>query len=384
MRSPILSTDRILLRELTHEDTQAVFELFSFEEVSRFVDFSPSEASEDARYIIDWGSGIYRDGEGVLWGVFARNGIEEERLIGYLAYLFVDGGAADDRTHRATLHAATNPSCDRVLMHEAVSISLHHIFDSLGFDRIEAVVDPENSCFLSLLRGLGFRREGLLRHYRMQFGAVRDLELYALIRTDREYEHLSQGTVGHYAARLLNQAEAIVSLLSGQPERLMLWRSAPDRWHAVDVLNHLIIEEREDFLPALQIVTRSPEDPWPVFSSIEAVGPAAAQDGRLTDSYIGDPEQALRSFYTERLCQLRKLEELGDIDLRTMHRGTRLFPGPMSAGDVLASWAAHDLVHFEQLLGLINAARRAEEADRDTSQSPDGQRLSTQYAGRLG
>lgn len=383
MRSPILSTDRIVLRELTHEDTQAVFELFSFEEVSRFVDFSPSEASEDARYIIDWGSGIYRDGDGVLWGVFARKDGEEGRLIGYLAYLFIDGGAADDRTHRTTLQAATDPFCDIALMQEAVTISLHHIFDTLGFDRIESVIDPENTSFLSLLNAIGFRREGLLRHYRMQFGTVHDLELYALLRTDLR-QQLQHGTVAHYAARLLSQAESILTLLTGQPERLLRRRPAPDRWHAIDVLNHLIIEEREDFLPALLMITRSPDTPWPVVSSIDTIGPAAAREGKLPATYVDDPELAMRSFFTERLCQLRKLEELGDVDLSTIHRGTRPFPETISAGDVLASWAAHDLIHLEQLIGLINGARMSEDDQGSAASLPAEHSYATRYAGRLG
>lgn len=69
-------------------------------------------------------------------------------------------------------------------MTEAVCLLLPHIFDTLRLHRVEAACLPENEASRRLLTKIGFREEGLARHYLRINGAWRDHVLYAMLDDD--------------------------------------------------------------------------------------------------------------------------------------------------------------------------------------------------------
>lgn len=62
----------------------------------------------------------------------------------------------------------------------AVALGLAHALGPGGLHRVEATIDPANAASLATVRGLGMRREGLLRRYLDVDGAWRDHELFAI------------------------------------------------------------------------------------------------------------------------------------------------------------------------------------------------------------
>jgi RimJ/RimL family protein N-acetyltransferase len=54
-------------------------------------------------------------------------------------------------------------------------------FEALGMARVQALVHPDNPSSAAVLDRLGFRREGLLRHYRAGDGGREDRLLYAVL-----------------------------------------------------------------------------------------------------------------------------------------------------------------------------------------------------------
>jgi len=70
---------------------------------------------------------------------------------------------------------------------EAVKLVVDYAFESLQAQRIEILVDPENTRSLSIPRNLGFVLEGRARNvYRYQDGRLCDELVWSLIPSDRQ------------------------------------------------------------------------------------------------------------------------------------------------------------------------------------------------------
>ena len=67
------------------------------------------------------------------------------------------------------------------LMSEGVSLAVSMAFRRLRLHRVEANVQPNNPASINLVRGLGFRKEGVSRRYLKVAGRWRDHERWATI-----------------------------------------------------------------------------------------------------------------------------------------------------------------------------------------------------------
>lgn len=122
-----------------------------------------------------------------------------------------------------------------------------------------------------------------------------------------------------------------------------LWRPSPSDWSVLEALRHLLDEEREDFRVRLEHVLRDPSRPWP---PIDPMGAAASR------GYRERPLRAvLRDFELERRASVAWLRSLLDASTTIDWSRAHVHPkfGPIHAGDLLAAWAAHDLLHLRQI-----------------------------------
>jgi hypothetical protein len=145
-----------------------------------------------------------------------------------------------------------------------------------------------------------------------------------------------------YTARMDENRRTFSSLLSGVGDEQAHWRPAPEKWSLVEVVNHLHDEEREDFRARLDIALNRPAEVWP---AIDPVGWVAARgyNERGLDESLAD-------FLREREASLEWLRGLRSPDwarTSTHPRGRTL-----AAGDLLASWLAHDFFHLRQMANL--------------------------------
>lgn len=67
------------------------------------------------------------------------------------------------------------------LMSEGVSLAVSMAFRRLRLHRVEANIQPGNRASINLVRGLGFRKEGVSRRYLKVAGRWRDHERWATI-----------------------------------------------------------------------------------------------------------------------------------------------------------------------------------------------------------
>jgi hypothetical protein len=147
--------------------------------------------------------------------------------------------------------------------------------------------------------------------------------------------------IERFATQMALDAETIRSLAQDVPAELARWKPGPEQWSMLEVINHLHDEELEDFRAHLDLVLHRPGQPWP------SIHPAAWITQRRYNERDMGP--SLDDFLAVRQASLRWLRGLATPDWDARHDAPF---GPITAGDLLASWAAHDLLHLRQLVEL--------------------------------
>lgn len=141
--------------------------------------------------------------------------------------------------------------------------------------------------------------------------------------------------------QLHHQGEAILSLSATLSDFQARWKPDPENWSVLEVLNHLLMEERLDFRRHLGYIYQNSQDIWPEIDPQNWKKEQAEVQSSL--------EQILLEFKSERETSIAWLNALREPDWKA----TISFEwGSLSAGDLLASWLAHDLLHLRQLVEL--------------------------------
>ncbi len=142
--------------------------------------------------------------------------------------------------------------------------------------------------------------------------------------------------------RLDRSIGVIRELCTGIDAEQAVWRPQEGTWSILEVVAHLLDEEREDFRVRLGLLLRDPDTDWP---PIDPEGWALERDYRTRRL-----DETLMSFFNERQDSLQWLRGLGHPSWNRAKTHPQV--GPLSAGDMLASWVAHDWLHIRQIAGL--------------------------------
>jgi len=146
-----------------------------------------------------------------------------------------------------------------------------------------------------------------------------------------------------------HQAYAIAALASGLTPEELQWKPDPESWSVSEVIDHLVHEEIYDFRCYLKHILRAPDDPWPEFHPLER-----SDETQNSGHHF---QESLANFQSERKKTLEWLAGLINVDWDTA--ATAPWGAKMTAGDMLASWLAHDLLHLRQLVELRYALTAA-------------------------
>lgn len=166
--------------------------------------------------------------------------------------------------------------------------------------------------------------------------------------------------VDRLIASLEQLGQALPAAVAGIAASDARWRGPGNAWSILEIVTHLADEEVEDFRTRVRMTLDDPDATWP---PIDPEG--AAVERRYNE---GDLEVVTERFVTERTASVAWLHGLRDADWSRTH--THASIGSIRAGDVLASWAAHDALHLRQI-----AKRRYQMIARDAGE------YGTSYAG---
>ena len=144
------------------------------------------------------------------------------------------------------------------------------------------------------------------------------------------------------AQQMERNAETIRHFVAGIGVEQAHWKPTVDDWSMVEVINHLYDEEREDFRQRIDYVLHRPGEAWPPIYPGGWVTERHYNQRMLTES--------VADFIRERQQSIYWLSNLSESDWDKAEINPAGFS--LSAGDLLASWLAHDYLHLRQLCEL--------------------------------
>ncbi len=134
--------------------------------------------------------------------------------------------------------------------------------------------------------------------------------------------------------------EVFKNLLMFKTEKEFLWRPKPEKWNILEIVCHLVDEERDDFKTR---VKHALETPTKELVPIDPEG-WVEQRGYASMAY----DKTLRDFLEERKASVEWLRNLVDVSWNNIVIHPEL--GELSAEQLLANWLAHDYLHIRQIL----------------------------------
>lgn len=182
---PVITTPRVVLRWISEDDIDGLYEVFSDPQVMRYWSTVPlpnREAAAELQREIAAGN---ENNRMFKWGLALR---ESNSVIGTttLFNLNLDNGRAEIGYAMGRAHWGKG------YMNEALGALVSHAFDVMNLRRLEADVDPRNAASIRTLERLGFQREGFLRERWHVNGEIQDAIFYGLLR--REWESLNRAS----------------------------------------------------------------------------------------------------------------------------------------------------------------------------------------------
>jgi hypothetical protein len=151
---------------------------------------------------------------------------------------------------------------------------------------------------------------------------------------------LTEFSLADSIAILTRTPASLDALLRGLPNVWVRGNEGKDTWTAFDIVGHLIVGERTDWMPRVRMLLENgearPFDPFDRFA-------------QLRESKDRSLEHLLDDFARLRRENLAALQALNLRDEDLARRGRHPALGAVTLSELLATWAVHDLTHVHQM-----------------------------------
>jgi hypothetical protein len=147
-------------------------------------------------------------------------------------------------------------------------------------------------------------------------------------------------TIRDITALLARTPAMLDALLRDLPEAWTRRNEGGESWSAYDVVGHLIHGEKTDWIPRARIILEHGESrPFDKFDRL----------AQFRDSEEKSLDALLDEFAQLRASNLDTLRGMNLRDDDLARRGTHPALGTVTLGQLLATWAGHDLTHLHQI-----------------------------------
>lgn len=176
---PTLETPRLLLRQLTIADINAIEKFTTDDEVTVFLTWDTHQSLNETEAFLNELLKKYEHGS-LIWGIIVK---ENDRLVGIIE--FSEYRRDEKIAEMGCIIAKSYWKNDYA--NEATQALICYGFSELKLERIQASYFSENISSERVLQKAGLFYEGTQRRGKFAKGHYHDVKLYAILRSDLGY-----------------------------------------------------------------------------------------------------------------------------------------------------------------------------------------------------
>ena len=171
---PVLQSDRLLLRQITTNDVDAVFELRSNPETMRYIPRPVAKSTADAIDLITQITSKINQNTDINWAITLKKNSD---LIGIIGHYRIN-----HENYRSEIGYILNPNFNNLgIVTEATTLILDYGFNVLQLHSTEAIIDPNNCASAKVLLKNGFIKEAHFIENGFFDGKFIDSAVYSLL-----------------------------------------------------------------------------------------------------------------------------------------------------------------------------------------------------------
>ncbi|WP_428229251.1 GNAT family N-acetyltransferase [Flavobacterium sp.] len=173
---PVIETERLLLRRITNDDVNEVFELRSNPETMKYIPRPLLKNTENALEHIAMIEDKIETNVGINWGITLK---DNPKLLGIIGFYRLQ-----PEHHRAEIGYMLLPEFHgKGIIPEALKTLIDYGFNKMKLHSIEAVIDPDNYASERVLQKLNFVKEGHFKEVEYFEGHFYDSVIYSLLES---------------------------------------------------------------------------------------------------------------------------------------------------------------------------------------------------------
>ena len=172
-----IQTKRLLLRKMEITDASVLYEYWSDKDVTRYMNILGFESIKQAEDMIGLLNSLADSEKAFRWSIVCKG---SKQILGTCGF-----NNWDKENQRAEIgYELGKQHWGQGFMTEALEGLISHGFGIMALNRIQALVEPENTVSRKLLMKLWFQEEGLLRQYEQVKGNFIDLMMYSILKNN--------------------------------------------------------------------------------------------------------------------------------------------------------------------------------------------------------
>ncbi len=172
-----LETNRLILRKMTLDDAQDMYEYASDPEVAKFVIWDFHKSIDDSISFLKSMIQKYENKEVSEWGIIYK---ESNKFIGTCGYLWWNPTHASAEVG----YALSRKYWDIGIMTEAIREVIKFGFEKMGLNRIEARCKLLNIASQKVMEKVDMKFEGIMREGLFAKGFYHDLKVYSILKKE--------------------------------------------------------------------------------------------------------------------------------------------------------------------------------------------------------